>query len=462
MPSKKKSSKSDSKKTPKGAKSVRKLVTPPPKGNQPGATAAGGVAKFQSTYQVQPAYLDPNNVTSTVPFFLPPTLLRPSSTSYGNAVEVDIANVNGPTTGSTCAIAGGDFTMTWSGSVAQVFIPAYAWNADATSRANLRTAFDAFCLSLESLESSQCLARGGAFGVAQRVAEALPVPLNESLYYRFGFDAGNGYIDLQPGMRLRVESGVYEFTSSSSPLNGFVTSAAAYYDICGYLDSSGNQRLAFDAFLGANRAPSIPATSGVAAGIIDLHGSLSARRYCRLFYPTNLSSGAQGSASLANNVALIGATTLADMAVATNAYLTNQNCGYNGSNSVLCTLFRGRAIAVPEILVYVSGQTMQGQSGSGQPTACLPMYVPIGTTVRNLVERRFDWIFPLANSLSQLVLLRQYRQISTNAPPAPGPQTNSVNYNSVQFNGQTSTAPGPDVYDLPLLKGDVLMFNASN
>ena len=451
----------------KGAKSIRKAAAPPKVSQKTTlattpSTTQGSVSKFQSTYQVQPAYLDPNNVTSTVPFFLPPTLLQQTSTSYGTAVEVDISNVIGPTTGSSCSIGGSDFTLKWNASVAQVIIPAYAWNADAKSRANLRTAFDAFYQSLENLETSQCLTRGGAYAVAQRVAEALPVPLAESLYYRYGFDSSNGCIDLQPGMRLRVEAGIYEFISSSSQLNGFVPGATSYYDICGYLDSDGNQRLAFDAFLGANRAPQIPATSGLAAGIIDFQGSLFPRRYYRLFYPTNLSSGAQGSPSLANNVALIGANTLADMSTATKAYLNNQSCGYNGKNSVLCNLFRGRAIAIPEILVYVSGQTMVGQNASGQPISCLPTYVPIGTTVRNLVERRFDWVFALANPLSQLVLLRQYRQISTNAPPASGQQSNRVNYNSVQFNGQTSTAPGLDVYDLPLLKGDVLMYNASN
>src|SRR6185436_16421084 len=127
-----------------------------------------------------------------------------------------------------------------------------------------------------------------------------------------------------------------------------------------------------------------------------------------------------------------------------------------GGSSILCNLFRGRAIAVPEIHIYLGGQSFMGSVSQTPPVSAMPMYVPIGTTVRNLVERRFNWIFtPTQKAEIKLQMIRQYRQISKVAPP-PAP----ANYQTVQFNmyAPPPSAPGLDVYDLPLVKGDVLGF----
>jgi hypothetical protein len=416
-----------------------------------------------SFYQVQPNYQGADGVVSTVPFLLPPTLFSTGSSQWGKSIEVDVSNVYGQNTssgGTSCAIAGLDFTLSWTsdgagGFIAQAFIPAYAWNVAASDRAKLSAAFATFCQALETLEGNQCLMRGGAQAIAQRVVEALPLALSEVLYYKYGFNAASGYVDLQPGLRLRIEFETFEFTVPNSPLNGFVGGGVGYYDVCGYLDQSGNQRLAFDAFLGAIRQPNLTSPTMVAGGIIDLQGSKTARRYYRLFYPATISSSSQGNTSTANNVMLIGANTLADLASATSSYLSSQTCAPGGS-SILCNLFRGRAIAVPEILVYLGGQTFIGQVATTPPTSALPIYVPIGTTVRNLVERRFNWTFtPTQRAETKIQLIRQYRQINSSAPkPAP------ANYNTVQFNmyAPPPSLPGPDVYDLPLVKGDVLGF----
>ena len=416
-----------------------------------------------SFYQVQPNYQGADGVVSTVPFLLPPTLFSSGSSQWGKTIEVDVTNVYGQNTssgGTSCTIGGSDFTLSWTsdgagGFIAQALIPTYAWNVAATDRATLSNAFATFCQALEKLEANQCLMRGGSQAIAQRVVEALPVPLNEVLYYKYGFNAASGYVDLQPGLRLRIEFEAFEFTVPNSPLNGFVGSGVGYYDVCGYLDQNGNQRIAFDAFLGAMRPPNLTSPTMVAGGIIDLQGAATARRYYRLFYPANLSSSSQGNTSTANNVMLIGANTLSDLASATATYLSSQTCAPGGS-SILCNLFRGRAIAVPEILIYYSGQSFIGQVATTPPTSALPMYVPIGTTVRNLVERRFNWTFtPTQKAETKLQLIRQYRQINS-AAPKPGP----ANYNTVQFNmyAPPPSLPGPDVYDLPLVKGDVLGF----
>jgi len=457
-----------------GAKA--KAAQSPARPGASGVLRAGAAPNTNTTYyQVQPGYTDPNNVTSSVPFLLPPMQLKSGGPSYGKAVAVEISDVYGPqASGPNCPLGTPcDFTLAWTkdpnhtgGWLAVITIPAYAWNADSTSRQKLATQYGILCGALESLETSGCLARGGAFGAAQRVAEALPVPVTEVLYYRYGLNSGLGgissaatpFVNLLPGMRLRVEFQGYEYTVPNSPLNGFIGTGRATYDIVEYLDPNNNTRLAFDAFLGGILPSNLTSPTAVAGGIIDLQGASTARRYYRLFYPGTFSNSASGNTSPANNVMLIGANTLADLSTATTAYLTKQTCAPGGT-SVLCNLFRGRAIAIPEILVYLSGQTFGGPSGQPQAVSGQPSYVPVGTTVRNLIERRFNWIFRTytqAGSETRLSLLRQYRQISQNAPlPTP------ANYNSVFLNTnllQPPSQPGLDVYDLPLVQGDFLSF----
>ena len=81
-----------------------------------------------------------------------------------------------------------------------------------------------------------------------------------------------------------------------------------------------------------------------------------------------------------NNVTLIGADTLADLYAATTQYLGSGLCAASPTNTIACTFFRGRDIVVPEVLFRVNGD---------------PAYVPLGTTVRNLIEREIDLEVPL-------------------------------------------------------------------
>ncbi|MGH9829616.1 MAG: hypothetical protein ACREDR_40885, partial [Blastocatellia bacterium] len=330
----------------------------------------------------------------------------------------------------------------------------YAWNVSASDRQNLKTSFAGLCQGLESLENNQCLARGGAFAVSQRVVEAMPMPISEILFYKYGFDQPNACIDLQPGMRIRIESQGYELLSSpSSPLNGFVQTAVATYGITTRLDEKGVQVLTFDAFLGAARPSTLLSPSSPAGGIIDLQGVGTARRYFRLFYPASLSSSSTGNTSLANNVALIGANSLADMAAATTRYLQDGGCAFDGKNSVFCVLFRGRAIVAPEIQVFLGAAPQVLFTGQAALSLFRPLYVPIGTSLRNLVQGQLNWVFTPTSITGNLSVIRQYHQINTNAP-APGPP----NYTTVQLNVASTVPAGSDVFDLPLVKGDAVAF----
>jgi hypothetical protein len=432
--------------------------------------------------------------TSTTPFLLPPTI--PSLFKPGKRIEIDVSNVFGKgvfQANNSCGISTDsnnvDFTLSWGEPplpVASIFVqPNNVWQVSATARATLSKSFARFREQLDELEygGSGCLIRGGASLISQRVAEALPLTLAETLAYRYGLNASddyldltaqNRYLDIQPGMRLRVEFSGNQFLNLTSMMNGYVGTGVGYYQICGSLGQDGIQYLAFDAFLGAMPAPPVvqppPNPDNLAGGIIDLQTNGSARRYYRLFFPTSLPNTSTGpnaqtdnAATIAtsgssilplNYIALVGANTLSDLNAATAAY---QNGAWPPApqNSIIWALFRGRDIAVPEIVVYVNGT---------------PVSVPVGSTVRNLVETQSNLLLtPYVtagpqggnqgnnpNVYAPVQLLRQFMGI---APPGWGIE--QTQYYPVAFMNtldpsQQQYATSPDIYDLPLVKGDML------
>jgi hypothetical protein len=391
-----------------------------------------------------------DGVTASSPFVIPPNLTYSGAGSQFGQIQVSIANVVGQTSGANCGISTNasntDFSLAWNNQQAVVTVqPTNVWAGAAAKRAQLRTSFDAFRQQLEALEipkqGQPCLKPGGAFLVAQRVAEALPLSLDESLYYRYSFDRVNNYIDLQPGMRLRIEYSSYQLLATSGQsikLNGYAASGVGYYNIVRRTD----QRVAFDSFLGQLTAPTPDtATCGLpgAGGIIDLQIGGMARRYYRLFYPSTFTSpDCPGNAGINRNVTLIGADTLADLANATSKYATG-NCAQaaSGNQPILCTVFRGRDIVIPELLVRLNFQ----QS-----------YVPVGTTVRNLVDQfinsSFSTAAPLIGFFPFFGLYRQWGPLLDSSF-----QPTEISFGAVDT---TTLTGGQDVFDLPIIKGDAL------
>jgi hypothetical protein len=422
---------------------------------------AGPVAV--AAYQVVPQFAGRNNTTGTEPYLIPPNVNYPNPGYVIPPINIGAVNGKGFTSGSSlCAIdtdgTNVDFSLKWSGGdahnplVAVITVqPNNVWSADPSARAQLRKSFDAFRLKLEDLElNQQCLRPGGAYTVSQTLAESIPLSISETLYYRYGFDAAKGYVDLNPGMRLRIESAANQVMSGLAPvssLNGFVPSSVAHYDITRLSDNAGNQRIAFDAFLGTNRPPTITSLSGVAGGIIDLQKATSARRYYRLVYPPQLAPPDRpDNAGLYDNVTLIGADFLIELNAATDPLQRANICGKSsvGQAPVICAYFRGRTIAVPELRVYLS-----------TPQAVQPLFVPIGTTARNLLDYLGNSALPLVTTESDLgfPIFNYRRPFSSSAGQNPQVLFNLIDPlnlpNGVYFAGKT-------VYDLPVAKGDSL------
>jgi hypothetical protein len=316
-----------------------------------------------------------------------------------------------------------------------------SWKAGVAAQQALRANFADFYGRLEALElSAKMLVAGGAEVLAQRVAEALPVPIGDSLYYRTGFNAGFGlssspFVDLQPGMRLRVDFAANQFVAPGSPLNGLVGAGQFYFAI----GRDSGQRIVFDTFLSAIAAPETTAPLGqaTASGVIDIQAAGAARRHYRLFYPSQLPPAtAPGDSRLTRNVTLIGADTLADLGAATDVYTTSGEiaAAASGNLPIIAISFRGRAIAVPEIGVYVNRRV--GDYRQSNLT-----YVPVGTTLRQLLDQQAGAWNPLQlYRESGTIVLRRFWSEEDGVP-----QYRKVTLNPVR-------AADARVFDLPLAR----------
>lgn len=431
---------------------------------------------FNGFFQVVSQYSDADNQIAMAPYVFPP--FAGNIAAYGD-LTLRISYINGKNLTTlpanakfniTASTSNTDFLLSWAAGqptiegkiVAVVTIKATnLWRTSKTARQQLRNSLTNFAQALEDMEiNGNGLAPGGAAVIMQRTIEALPSSLDELLSFRYNFNTANRYIDLQAGMRLSVDYSAYQFVSPISPgveLNGFVGTGTSIYNVNRYLDANGIQRLSFNSFLGASSPLNIdfnPAISPtIASSIIDLQAAGCARRYYRLCYPSQMpNSSSTGNTGISQNILLIGADTLADLEKATNTYLTSgrTDTASAAQQPIIYTFFRGRTIVTPEIQINLNGQFI---------------YVPVGTTVRNLIDNFFNWNFVVrtvspsgtsvpVNSLDAATL-RLFRQWTPNAAT-----TKYIECKLMTLT--TDTYPtGMDVYDLPLIKGDSLIFGTN-
>lgn len=322
-----------------------------------------------------------------------------------------------------------------------------AWKCAPAARRALMASWTAFWQQVETtLEVAGLLTPGATRLLAWQVAEVVPAPLEETLFYHFGLqpgfaDATFPYVDVQPGMQLRVEFEASQFLSPGGPTNGYVGAAQFRWAVQSAPAPGGGRMTTFDAFLSSISAASVafPAAPVIAGGLPDLHAAGMARRYVRLCHPQSLPAGTDpGDLGLAGNVALLGADTLADLEAATAAYADGTCAPGTSPRGVTCTVFRGRAVVVPEIAVWLqmgSRDTLQME------------YVPLGTTVGQVLERVSTWR-PLGHEPSLGTPVRLSRLVSSSAT---GQQFLDV---YLWPSSTPGTVLDPRGLDLPLVKGD--------
>jgi len=386
------------------------------------------------TYQIFPFFTGTDGVAADTAYLLPPVF------TYGKPIATKMSLLYlGGRNFAQSTVKNADFTLTWSqvGSnvVAHITLTGTnMWAAAAPKRAALMGNFVSFLQEIETkLENPVpgLVVPGATFRIAQQIADLMPAPLLETLFYRYSFSPGiapgtHPYVDVRPGMQLRVESEASQFLAPSSTMNGYVTNGAVRYFVNTVPAGSG-RAVVLDPFLGTIRAPLITAASTspvVAGGLPDLLPVGGAAKWVRLFYPQQMGApGAAGDITVANNPVLVAALTLEQINQATASYPALTSTPAN-----VQTVFLGRAAVVPEIPVWIN---LRGQSTL--------QYVPVGTTLANIVERYT--VLPLATP-QQLVTVTRLG-IGTWGVSAP-----------LSWNTGTLLAFPSTMFDLPLIGGD--------
>lgn len=311
-------------------------------------------------------------------------------------------------------------------------------------RSALLTAFDGFLQQAEKLEAGP-LRPGAADALRALVAPQIPATFPESLYLSYGvFSQANparGYFDVRPGMRLGLAFEQRQFVPpnlGAAPLSGFVGGATVTTDVVSLNGPSGTPRLGLDAFFSAVRLPPVPPAAGGAGGVVDLVAAAAGLRHVRVCYPAQSFPGADsaGTVGPAGNVALLGAPDLATLATATSSYYNSGNAGSN-----LLGYFRGRTVIRAHIPLLVNGAELR--------------YVPLGTTVRQLLEplRVVPRLTGIVDSSASAALSYQRYLPGLGLTELYG----SDAYQQLTLaSSDGPDASGADVLDFPVLAGDAL------
>jgi hypothetical protein len=392
---------------------------------------------------VYTSYVGPD-APGTQPWLLPPSFAYGQATP---AAKLSLPNLwTGAGNVSSIAFANADFVLSaTSGGGAPTkqnvvvnlqLTGTNAWNTSAASRAALRANYLAFVAGVEQqleIGSPALLVPGSTALIASSIVQYMPLPLSEILLYACGLETGIGTgapaaVDLTPGMRLRSEPSLRQYLAPpNGSLGGYVSTGTLEWIVSTNV-STGSAMAAFDPFLGTIAAPQVvppPAAPAPAYGLLDLQQTGATFKYYRLIYPQNIVAGSSpGSSGATNNVQLTGSDTLAGLR----------------SNPPYSTWFFGRDAVIPEVAIVLQ----LGSNGAPQP-----LYVPVGTTLTNLLERFTRWL-PLNSGQNVL----QLRRLALS--PNQGSQGAQI-YSQVKFQ-QPSPAVVNDLtaFPVPLLPGDLV------
>lgn len=441
-------------------------------GGDAGTASAGGAAPSSQSYVVDAC------PGGTELWVIPVAESTPVQCSDSEQIRTRVVGVFGGGTASACSVSdsSGTFTLSFNQDipgqdpVAQVDMDAAAiYGSD---RDALRTAFLEFRQALfvaQTTAEQACLLPGSNELVLQRLAEAMPLPMDELLRYRYGLETGDAnQIELTPGMRLRIQDSAYLNQTDSVGTYGAETAFHASGTTVLYVRS--------DALGAATDVPNIglnklyqgmafqvtqvsPGTQGLwafpniryASTAIDLSVAAELAPYLAVSYPpANLAwpalnasqTGPQGNAVV---VRAASPDALQDWLVqlAPGDSTSHKACDTGGSGTNNCVVWIGRGAPVPEIRVVLDEQVL---------------WVPVGTTVRDLLQQTVDWSTPGTGPTSNQVTGLLTRQISlAGSSASTGTDTISVVFPGVSsLTANASDALAATSFDLPLVRGDQL------
>lgn len=322
--------------------------------------------------------------------------------------------------------------------------------SDATPiRNGLANEYQAFLRNIDT--AGGAAASFGILQIQQLIGRMMPQTFAEQLYYNFGLTfpgsgVPNGYVDLRPGMILRVASNPYQSVpgqTSFPAINGYAAGSVVDYDVGSFYTSAGIWNTGFDNFIaqlasGGALTVSPPiigsppqATEQGIAEAADLYYPAFRGNFYRLFSPATLvsPSGAGVDNILSSsNFAIASAGSYGTMAKSTNVPSATNNVVY----------FRGRAVVKACFWVLLNGARQ---------------VVPVGTTLANLLESAGRQLVPTPLPLRGILLERGLNGVvlDPSAPPSASSHFVRTDWTTV---GATLYGPNWGPTSLPLLPGD--------
>jgi hypothetical protein len=321
-----------------------------------------------------------------------------------------------------------------------------AWKFDPASRTTLATDFLNFLKKMEMPNGTDVQIKpGGLAMVRQSLALGLPLLFSEQLKFMYGFDPNaqtGGFVDLVPGMRLRIDSELQQLTPPANNQMGYVPAGMSTYDIQSYAQGQALET-GFNAFLSLLGRPTVPTPlrqpNAGGGGIIDLYSAAGRQPYFRLLYPSAMNdpkfTGLVDESSLP---VILGAATYNGLLAASDQYVGQGN--FAGLTGIYPFYFRGRATLTPEISASLNGRRR---------------WLALGSTVADLIAPEGALPNCVSAAVGGFTMSRSIGGLSSDLL-AQAISTRAVVTNRVrlEYPSATFSPTRPGYFSLPLFCGD--------
>lgn len=259
----------------------------------------------------------------------------------GKSIKLQLSLPQKGASASGCAADRGLFRASLArGSSPKWSVTLPSWEAWQTSLASgpFPQEFDRFLDELGKLETKGCLSAGAGALLEQAVRESVPVMVHDSMRYRYDWQEFEGFIDLEPGMRLRIERAEY------NPAGKIAGTSTTYYQV----ERDSHRAIAFR--LLAPKPEHIPDDAlpdrNLASAVRDAY-------YARLFL-----SGAHVPNNSRYTALIVGTrsqTRMEEIAKSLKEH-PEAGCPQTPGGGANCMIFPGQVTASVELQVSVNGQ----------------------------------------------------------------------------------------------------------
>jgi hypothetical protein len=263
-----------------------------------------------------------------------------ANVSSGKSIRFEFGSGNGKglVRSKDCSAVSGPFKLFGTPSGWKATLPSLrTWRSETANGAFYRH-FEDFLGQIDALATSGCILNSQAALFEQAVREAVPVAMRDTMLYTYGYSAGDGVINLEPGMRLVIQRAEY---NQSGEFQGTET---IYYKVT--RDSKGRLRFRSVKSLHQGHARILP-------GDLDLGNRVGSDIRARLYFSGNLVPP-----NLNYSALVIGTRSLKHTeAIARELRAHPQNgCPPRSGKDAYCKPYLGMVTVVAELGVKVNGK----------------------------------------------------------------------------------------------------------